>query len=53
MPRLSEQEIRERTARVYWFHRYELVPGIWTRGQSEMPAGPFLDAQGIARDLRG
>jgi len=53
MARFSEQEIRERMARVYWFHRYELVPGIWTPGQSEMPAGPFLDAQGIGRDLRG
>jgi tRNA (mo5U34)-methyltransferase len=51
--RLSEQEIRERMARVYWFHRYELVPGIMTPGHSEMPAGSFLDAQGISRDLRG
>ena len=53
MTKFSEQEIRERMARVYWFHRYELVPGMWTPGQSEMPAGAFLDAQGIAGDLRG
>jgi SAM-dependent methyltransferase len=53
MGRFSEQEIRERMARVYWFHRFELAPGVMTPGGNEAAPGRFLDDVGIARDLRG
>ncbi len=57
MPSLSQQLlhhwIRERIARVSWYHIFEVWPGILTPGVLTLNAGEFLDDAGVAADLTG
>jgi 2-polyprenyl-3-methyl-5-hydroxy-6-metoxy-1,4-benzoquinol methylase len=57
MPSLSQQIlhhwIRERIARVSWYHSFEVWPGILTPGALVLNARQFLDAAGVPPDLSG
>src|SRR5262249_30108511 len=50
---LPDDEARELMATVQWYHRFELRPGLWTPGASEMPSAAMLDALGVPADLTG
>lgn len=57
MPTLSQQLlhhwIRERIARVSWYHIFEVWPGILTPGVLVLNARRFLNEAGVPADLTG
>lgn len=48
----TEQVIREMESRT-WFHRFEVLPGIWSPGRITVDAKAALDHFGVPDDLGG
>lgn len=53
MSTLSKTEIQQLISQRYWYHNYELLPGIWTNGNLIIHPSQYLDAFSIPLDLRG
>jgi tRNA (mo5U34)-methyltransferase len=48
-----QDAIQKKMNSVKWYHRYEVLPGVWSPGVITWEAGKRLDSLGVARDLTG
>ena len=53
MPRAAPDELAERIARIKWFHRIELAPGVWTPGIKGEGTQKTLTQMHLPADLSG
>jgi SAM-dependent methyltransferase len=53
VPEIDKHDIEEKLAKASWYHRYELLPGIFTPGLSDFAPKAVLDELGVPADLSG
>jgi tRNA (mo5U34)-methyltransferase len=53
MQQLSREEALKLIQERYWYHNYELLPGVWTGGQLNIHPQQYLDRFKISHNLTG